>query len=276
MEIGKLKEILEKHEKWLNAKDGGERANLEGADLDGANLEGVDLRGANLWRASLLETDLRKANLEEAYLKDADLTRANLEGADLEAANLREANLWRANLEGADLMEADLMRANLIETNLIGADLRGANLRAASLRVADLRGACLDASNIGEADLWGATISREVVDKLFPLACPESGAFIGWKKCSKSLIVKLQVLEDARRSSAFGRKCRCDKAVVLAIEDVDGNPVQCDCAVSIYDHDFIYRIGETVSVDNFDTDRTHECASGIHFFITRREAVDYR
>ena len=275
MEIGKLKEILEKHEKWLNGKDGGKRADLERADLDGANLEGVDLRGANLWRASLVETDLRKANLEGADLKDADLRRANLEWGDLEGVNLRGANLWRANLEGADLMEADLMRTNLIGTNLIGADLRGANLRAASLRGADLREAYLDAANLGEADLWGATISPEVVDQLFPLACPESGAFIGWKKCSKSLIVKLQVLEDARRSSAFGRKCRCDKAVVLAIEDVDGNQAQCDYAVSEYDQDFIYRIGETVSVDNFDTERTHECSSGIHFFITRREAVDY-
>lgn len=28
-------------------------------------------------------------------------------------------------------------------------------------------------------------------------------------------------------------------------------------------------------VEDFDEDRRNECAAGIHFFITRQEAVDY-
>lgn len=39
----KLNEIFKKHEKWLNGNEGGEIA-----DLHGANLRGDDLRGANL------------------------------------------------------------------------------------------------------------------------------------------------------------------------------------------------------------------------------------
>lgn len=236
MKIGNLKEILEKHMKWLNEEAGGERADLYGADLSGADLSGADLCEANL--------------------RGADLYRADLRGTDLCGADLRGADLCEADLRGAHLSGADLSKANLQGTDLSEANLHGVNLHG--------------------ADLYGANISPEFVDKFYPLACPESGAFIAWKKCSNSLIVKLQVPEDARRSSAFGRKCRCDKAVVLAIEDVDGNPAKCDYAVSEYDKDFIYQIGETVSVDNFDTDRTHECASGIHFFITRQEAVNYR
>lgn len=46
-------------------------------------------------------------------------------------------------------------------------------------------------------------------------------------------------------------------------------------AYSGYDSEFEYRVGEIVKVDNFDTNRWHECAPGIHFFITRKEAVDY-
>ena len=145
----------------------------------------------------------------------------------------------------------------------------------ANLRGADLRGADLYGANLREADLREANLPLELVAKFFPLACPESGAFIGWKKCNKNLIVKLQIPEDARRSSAFGRKCRCDKAVVLGIEDISGNPVECEYVTSSYDSSFLYHVGDTVSVDNFDTDRTHECAPGIHFFITRQEAVDY-
>ena len=46
-------------------------------------------------------------------------------------------------------------------------------------------------------------------------------------------------------------------------------------ACSSYDNTFIYKKGEIVSVDNFDEDRWNECSTGIHFFITREEAVNY-
>lgn len=44
---------------------------------------------------------------------------------------------------------------------------------------------------------------------------------------------------------------------------------------SDYDSSFIYKVGTIVSVGNFDMNRWNECAPGIHFFITRDEAVKY-
>ena len=61
----------------------------------------------------------------------------------------------------------------------------------------------------------------------------------------------------------------------LAIEDKDGKDSGLAEIRSDHDNSFIYRVGETVKVENFDDDRTHECAPGIHFFITRQEAVIY-
>ena len=87
--------------------------------------------------------------------------------------------------------------------------------------------------------------------------------------------VKLKITENAKRSSAFGRKCRCSEAVVLAIENVDGTPSDKTEVFSQYDRQFVYRVGKTVSVSDFDDDRKNECSPGIHFFITRQEAVDY-
>ena len=106
------------------------------------------------------------------------------------------------------------------------------------------------------------------------MACPEEGSFIGFKKCSDDRIVKLEVLADSKRSSATGRKCRCDKAKVLSISDINGLQ-EFNEAISIHDPNFNYRVGEIVSVNNFCDDRWDECASGIHFFITRQEAVEY-
>ena len=90
----KIKDILEKHEMWVNDIFGGERADLRGANLTDANLRGADLGGANLTDANLGGANLRGANL-----RGADLGGANLRGADLEGANLTGANLRGADLE---------------------------------------------------------------------------------------------------------------------------------------------------------------------------------
>ena len=171
-----------------------------------------------------------------------------------ERANLYQANLSRANLRGADLYRADLSRANLSGADLSGADLRGANLRGVNLSGADLR----EAKNLN-----------------FPIACPEKGSFIGFKKCQDGKIVKLKIPVDALRCSATGRKCRCSKAKVLSITNIDGTDANVGMAISKYDRNFIYKVGETIEVPNFNTDRWNECSTGIHFFITRQEAVDY-
>ena len=96
MDNEKLKEILERHRKWLNDEDGGERADLRGANLYGAILRGADLHGANLRGANLYGAILRGANLRGANLYEANLRGANLRGADLCGANLRGANLCGA------------------------------------------------------------------------------------------------------------------------------------------------------------------------------------
>ena len=204
---------------------------------------------------------------ERAILKEA-----NLRGADLMWANLRGANLRGVDLLGADLLGVDLERANLRGANLRGADLmwanlRGADLRGANLRGADLMWADLDEANLDEANLEGAAVN-------YPISCPEEGQFIGFKK-AMNRIVKLEILSDAKRSSATSRKCRCDKAKVVAIEKKDGSESRITEVCSSYDKEFIYRVGEVVSVDNFDENRWNECAPGIHFFITREEAVRY-
>ena len=86
------------------------------------------------------------------------------------------------------------------------------------------------------------------------------------------MIVELEIPAEAKRSSATNRKCRCNKAKVLSITDLQGI-AEFQKAHSGYDNDFIYEVGKTVVVDDFDDNRWNECSTGIHFFITRSEAV---
>ena len=265
-----LKKILDEHLLWLNG-EGGSRANLSNADLRGANLSNADLFGANLRCANLSNADLFGANLRGANLSNANLRNANLRDADLRCANLRNANLFGANLFGANLSNADLRDADLRGANLSNADLRGANLRNADLFGANLRGA-----NLSNADLCGASIDQmmwNIYTVFYPLQCPESGSYIGYKKAS-GLVVELEIPADARRSSATSRKCRASKAKVLSITDINGNPAGGQVK-SNYDPNFVYAIGETIEVTDFDDNRWNECSTGIHHFITRAEAVIY-
>ena len=223
-----------------------------GANLRDADLRGANLRDANLCDADLCDADLCDANLCGAYLCGADLYGADLRDADLRVADLFGADLCDADLRGANLRDADLRGANLCD-----ADLRGANLRDADLRGADLRGANL-------CDAKGCYLS-----------CPTEGSFIGWKKASGH-IVKLRIPEDARRSSATGHKCRCDKAYVMEIQNMDGTKATEDTVRADHDKNFVYTVGATVEVPDFDDNRWSECAPGIHFFIDRRAAVEYQ
>ena len=204
---------------------------------------------------------LHGANLRYACLRDAALC----------DANLRDAALCSANLHGADLCGADLSRA----------DLRGADLRYADLSRANLHGADLSRANLHGANLRDANHVKLSIAKTSIL--PDEGDIIGWKKAwtdnempPTPVIVKLLIPADAQRSNATGRKCRASTARVLDLQDKQGNSLPPDTtAYSGYDTDFTYKKGETVHVEDFDTNRWNECAPGIHFFITRIEAVEY-
>ena len=186
-----LQIILEKHKKWLKGEEGGERANLSGADLS-----------------------------------RADLRYANLSCANLSGANLRYANLICANLSGANLSGADLSRANL---------------------------SCADLDKKEQCRL-GVVLKRKI---------------IGYKKCRGDIIVKLEIPSGAIVFGINGSKFRTNRAKVIEISDNQKS------AISKYNDTFIYKIGKTYKIKDFDLMYNVECGEGIHFFKTEQEAEDY-
>ena len=226
-----------------------------------------DIKGNILFEYSTDNNSLKKT-IEEAIKKDVNLSGAYLSGADLSCADLRGANLRGADLRGADLMYADLSRANLR-----GANLRGANLRGADLRGADLRGANLSCADLREAILIGAVLIGANNIPYIPTNLPE-GDFVAWKKVENK-IIKLRVLEDSLRSRATTDKCRCDKALVLEIQDLDGKKLDIKEVINTSYAECKYVVGEIVYADKWDEDRWDECSHGIHFFLDRQTAVDY-
>lgn len=123
--------------------------------------------------------------------------------------------------------------------------LRGANLQGADLRGAYLRGANLPHFNI----------------------CPDEGAFYAWKKTSRG-VIKIQIPAKAKRTSNLvGRKCRAEYVKVISGEGCGG--------VSPTYGDLQYNKGKIVRADKFCGDIRLECTSGIHFFMSKREAEEW-
>lgn len=173
---------------------------------------------------------------------------------------------WLYNEDGGK--RADLTGEDLSFLVMRNADMSGADMSGAVMSGADMRNAVIP-------DIQCATLS----------ICPQDGSFIAFKKARYrddegfrcGCIVKLEIPADAKRSNATSRKCRASKARVISIETIAGDRIDEDVRVfSYHDEDFTYSNGITVEpTEPFDENRWEECAAGIHFFITREEAVAY-
>ena len=160
----------------------------------------------------------------------------------------------------ANLRDADLRDANLCDANLCGADLRGADLRDANLCGADLCGADLCGADLRDANLCGAEKMRLGRILTEPLT--------GYKKTREGVVITAEIPAGAIVFCINGSKCRTNLA---KITDMGGHEV----LHSQYDNLFEYRLGQEINIKDFNLMYNVECASGFHFFRTRKEAEEY-
>lgn len=275
-----LEQLLQEHQEWLYDAD--PRRPIWG-DLINADLSYADLEGVNLYRASLHGINLKNANLTNANLENVDLSCANLENSDLTDANLYNANLTKANLNWASLCDADLQFANLIFSNLKNADLRYANLKGADLKNVYLKGAHLDGANLKGVEFNYSNLANTFLDGAkgdlieYRKGKILTEDIIGYKVCCrdfynierpvKRIIVTLKIPRGAIVFSINGRKCRTNRAKVIAIEGADR-------AYSTFKY-MSYYIGDEFNIYNFNCQYNMECGEGIHFFMTREDALKY-
>ena len=141
----------------------------------------------------------------------------------------------------------------------------GANLSGANLWRANLSGANLSGANLSGANLWRANLENAILPD-FQLP-PEKGPFIAYKKVDTG-VIEILIPEDAKRTSSLvSRKCRASHVKVL--EGSGFSPTHTQNTLE-------YKEGEVVYADAFDDDIRVDCTSGIHFFITRKEAEEWK
>lgn len=198
-------------------------------------------------------------------------------GKDFSKENLAKVVFRSCDLRDADFTEAILDNTLFLDSPLKGACFRKASMEGATIRDNDLSGCDLSGANLYSAVLEGTAVETVITDdktQWFHMHCPETGAFLGYKKCVYDRLVQLLIPADARRTSATYPSCRCDKAKVLTIKSFDYKESY-EEAWSLVDENFVYRVGEWVSVPDFNPDRFMDSTTGIHFWMTREEAKNY-
>lgn len=213
-------------------------------------------------KISFSECEIWNMDLTNAELSDADFTLSSFQNTKLDGANFENSSVENALFDGCSMKNANFKHANM---------------KTGSFRYCDMRNC-----NIEDADLFGAVLEYAKLDgiisnegtKWFRLHCPERGAFLGYKKCVNNRLVQLLIPADAKRTSATLPSCRCNKAKVLTIKSFDYQD-NYDEAWSLVDENFVYKKGEWVEVKDFNEDRWMDSTTGIHFWMTRKEAQDY-
>lgn len=209
---------------------------------------------------------------KEKELWDMDLTGMDLSGMDFVLSSFQNTVLDGVNFEGSS-----------VENSLFdGCSLHGVNFKNANMRTASFRGCDLADSNIEGANLFGAVLERADLNgvrfdeqtRWFRMHCPETGPILGYKKCVNDRLVQLLIPADAKRTSATLPSCRCNKAKVLTIKNFDSTE-EYEEAWSLVDENFVYRKGEWVEVKDFNEDRWFDSTTGIHFWMSRDDAIGY-
>ena len=166
-------------------------------------------------------------------------------------------------IEIKNRFNGDVIFAHECDDNTIAITVQEAVKNKVSLRNANLRNA-----DLNYADLSNAKNMPHI-----HMACPTDGTFVGWKKV-KGHLIQLEIPADAERSSATTNKCRCDKAFVVSITNINNGESIDKIDNDEYAHTE-YVVGEVVYPDSWDENRFNECSHGIHFFIDKQDAINY-
>lgn len=269
-------EVIAAHKEWIDS------GYMQGNSEKRAMFSWCDCRGLKFDNLDLTYADFICAQLDECIFTECKIEYANFDRSNLDGAKFIRCRLFDASFANSSLIETEFRMSNLENVSFTSASL-------VHTKFDDYNNKDANSINWDCAELYGVDHTPYI-----SMACPTEGSFIGWKKCRwfrkhcktdgsgtcetsvDYVIVKLLIPEDAKRSSGTGKKCRCDRAYVLDIQDFEGNTIPDSAHVySIYDPTFEYKIGALVlpKRDNFCRDRFQECASGIHFYIDRRAAV---
>lgn len=228
-------------------------------------------------------------DLHETKVRNCDFSGSTLEisrciSCVFVNCNFDKALMYCIAVDNCVFKNCTFENAKAVMTTVVMCDFHNCgmtDLRVEGTAIADSNFiSCYGLDRLDKASVSTVVNNCTGLDRI-PMTCPKEGEFYAYKavatnKLFDKAIAKIRIPADAKRSSGMSRKCRCSKAEVVYIRDLYEDRYY-DVGYSIHNLDFVYKPGETVEPvgEEFDENRWHECSSGIHFFMTEEEAIEY-
>lgn len=255
--------------------------------VSGRTIEGLRISNGFLTESDFKFSVISQCKFEDVRIYDSDFVDASLEGTSFVSSGVADCKF----------MNSDFYSTDMDHVKFTGCDFRNCRFDEARFWKVRFRHCIFDDAFFNDCsfidcNFEGCSTAFNTVHNCsgfpyVPMACPEEGEFIGYKKVCLNMvepnaarlcrgIVKLRIPADAKRSSAGGRKCRCSHAYVEGIYTLSGEPLKV-VGYSAYrtSGQIVYETGKMVYADKWDDDRWNTCSNGIHFFLNRMEAVNY-
>lgn len=260
-----------------------------------ARMKGLNISGRT---CRIFDSDFSLSTVEQSIFDEVDLYNCDIDHAKFKAVSFKRSYFYRLVTGLTEFDGCDFTNSYMTDFTFDNCVFRQCDFTKCNMENVLFKCCLFYDCDFNEADLppffYPECMAGCTNIPYMPMACPEEGEFIGYKiasseqRCSiipslvvpydnqgpANVLVTLKIPADARRSSSGGRKCRCDKAKVIGLEFFGGHEGE-NVAYSKFDARFEYRVGEEISVPFFDENRWNECSTGIHFFINRKEALQY-
>ena len=216
-------------------------------DYDGTNLSGV------AFYESITESRFIGANLRETRFIGIDISWVGFSLANLSTSVFDRCYFNEVSFRGANLVDAVFINCKFKDCDFTAANLYNTRFTACNLPLKEyMKGKVLTEDIIGYKGIRQRQPSH-----------------IGMA------IATLKIPKGAMVFSINGDKCRTNKAIVLDISSVyNPEKKKYDRGRSIH-NGMSYYVGDEFTIHNFDCQYNKECSTGIHFFMSREEAINY-
>lgn len=226
----------------------------DGVEFKNENFNDFSFEHLNIKNVNFILTSLKSARFENVRFRNTIFLESNLKFVRFINCKFDNVVISDSYLRDSHFVDCIFLESRFENTNLNGVDLKSVKfidtqISSTSLKNADIRNVIFNETFFSGVDFFNTYFYNVNFKDIkydsntigLSLACPAEGSFIGYKKANNK-IVKLLITEDSLRSSATSKKCRCSKAIVLSITDLDGKEHK--EVASNNSSCFIYKTGE--------------------------------
>lgn len=218
---------------------------------------GCNFRTCSIREQVITNTAFVRTIFSNTYFTSSKMDCVRFTSCDFTTAYFNNSFLVNVCFNKTSLTLGDFSYCYLLSPKILDCELYSCSFKRVGCDI-NLRNIIHGGNNLVDKDY----LTKRVIDQ----------PMIVYKKVmvgSDETVATLEIPKGAIIYSVDGEKYRTNIAKCIAI---DGGFLR---AKSVHIHDFNYRVGKTYKVYDFEFDTTAECAKGIHFFLTKKEAEDY-